>query len=539
MNKNSRKFFRICFALFVLLRCPAPAAAQALAPPFTLKDAAGRARTLKAFRGQPVALFFFCPCAECHRVAELWSQTQAGEDDRPKTETAAAPETARPIATIVVFAGEAADATRFAAETGLDATQAILLCDPDSAVAQKYDAIPCPRVFALGADGKTRYTNRLPNAKVSETAPVPVVTRTREALAVPKPAPLKLTLRTEKGLELTDSATGRFDCGAIDPIATPRIEREFTLRNDTKQPLTINRLKTSCGCESATFLRGGKTQPRPEQQPAILAPGESAMVRLAVSIAGQQGYAKHASLWVYGKESAAALAEVEVVAQIEPSVLFDPPVLRFGASVAKSRQTVQFTAAFDPRLVAAGQINVTSSNPCVAAAAEPGERTEKRGEKTFVVRSFHATLLPDAPAGRISGSLSFALPGADSTAPAVTLPFTAERGGTFAASPALVMFGSLTAGREVKRVALLTAAASDTLTTAKLTSDSPFLTLHAAAPETVGAGAALRVEIILSASAPSGAFSAHVTIETKSGEKLVVPVIAQIEKAAAPAARGK
>ena len=357
-------------------------------------------------------------------------------------------------------------------------------------------------------------------------------------------ADVKLTLLAASGLELTNAFTGRFDCGAVDPIATPRIERAFILRNDGKLPLSITRLKTSCGCESAAFLRDGREQPHPEQKTAILLPGEQAEIRLAVSLSGQQGYAKHAFLWVYGKESTEALASVEIVAQIEPSVIFEPPLLRFSSAVAGSKQTISFSAAFDPRLLTPGQtIAVTGSSVFIQVEAEKSEQLEKRGEKTFRVRSFHATLLPAAPSGRISGSVSFGLtepapkPGASPTPLTVSIPFVGERGGTFAASPTLLMFGSLTSGQEIKRVLLLTAAAPKTLQAAKITSDSRLLTIRAAPPEAAGSGAAQRLEITLSGQTPPGPFSARVTIETASGEKLVIPVIAQIEKdASAPRA---
>ena len=169
----------------------APAVSRAV-PAFTLKDAEGKARTLQAFRGRPVILYFFCPCADCHRVAEMWGQAQRGmagaaglagaNSKTPADAAAKAKSAAKAPVTLVAFAGEAAEAEAFRAETGMDAAQTVLLADSDSKVAQTYDAIPCPRVFVLDAGGILRYTNLNPDAKIRVIEPATVVSRVLDAL---------------------------------------------------------------------------------------------------------------------------------------------------------------------------------------------------------------------------------------------------------------------------------------------------------------------------------------------------------------------
>ena len=200
--------FRWVLLFAGLLTLPVYGAGQTRTPAFRLKDSEGKERALTSFYGRPLALFFFCPCAECHRIAELWGKTQrsgaltlkpAAKKGRPALNpkhpasnagaTGGAGGTS--LLTLVIFAGEAEEVKRFAAETDLDLAQTALLCDPDSATAQAYDAIPCPRVFALGSDGKLHYTNRLPGAKTSVIEPVTVVTRVALALAPVSPVNAK------------------------------------------------------------------------------------------------------------------------------------------------------------------------------------------------------------------------------------------------------------------------------------------------------------------------------------------------------------
>ena len=366
-------------------------------------------------------------------------------------------------------------------------------------------------------------------------AQAPAFPATEKAAPAPAASKLKLTLLAENGLKLNPDESGLIDCGVVDPLTTPRIERAFTLRNATGLPMTLTRLKTSCGCESVAFLRDGKEQPSPDKQPALLAPGEQAQIRVAVSLTGRQAYIKHASLWVYAKESPTPVASVEIVAQIEPAILFDPPVLQFNKSTAGSAPVIAFSVAFDPRLTGPGKTwRAVSSNPAVTVTAQPGEKQEQRGAKSVVVRSYRAALSANAPTGPLSGAITFTLQDAAAAPsaaanPSVSISFSAERSGTFAMSPPTLLFGSVTAGKEYRRQILVSAASTALLQSAKFTSDNRAVTVRAGMPEATAGGAALRLEVIISDQAPAGGLTAHITIQSASGERLVLPVIAQID----------
>ena len=119
-----------------------------LAPPFSLIDTEGKPFTLTSARGHSVALLFFCGCPWCADVAHLWGKAQ---------HDAGLPSDAQ---TVVVFAGTKAEASAFAAKSGLDLAKTRLLPDPDSKLTEStYQANSCPRAFSLDAKGLIRYTN--------------------------------------------------------------------------------------------------------------------------------------------------------------------------------------------------------------------------------------------------------------------------------------------------------------------------------------------------------------------------------------------
>lgn len=216
----------MCLALFVLLilcllspvlpAAPATSAAYAspALPNFTLTDTHGTPRRLADFRGQPVAMFFFCGCPWCQASAEIWGRFQRGGALPSPTGTPTAVGAAQP-ATVIIFSGDAAAAMAFMAQTGLDPTQTVLLPDPDLRVTTAFQADPCPRVFVLDAQGKAVYTNNYKDDAPRKASALAIDSRALDALraaasALPmqttsSPPGIKLPVRTLSG-QLQDIA---------------------------------------------------------------------------------------------------------------------------------------------------------------------------------------------------------------------------------------------------------------------------------------------------------------------------------------------
>jgi len=158
---------------------PKPAAPRGEpAPAFSLPDVEAKAHSLSDYRGQSVALFFYCGCSWCHKCALAWGQAQRGGQLPASSGTG----TKRPPLTVIVYHGDAEELRGFARDTGLDLKQTVLLVDPEETVSPRYDADPCPRAFVLDAQGVIRYTND-EQGKDSYKIPAPlIVSRALEAL---------------------------------------------------------------------------------------------------------------------------------------------------------------------------------------------------------------------------------------------------------------------------------------------------------------------------------------------------------------------
>src|SRR6185437_15138734 len=124
---------------------PAP---PRLAPQVAFADVDGKKHTLAEYRGRPVTLLVVCGCSYCPPVARLWGQVQRSEAEKPS-----------PPVFLVAFAGDAAQARAFAAAQGLEAKRSVLIPDARTEVAVAFDAVPCPRLFVIDAQGAIRYTN--------------------------------------------------------------------------------------------------------------------------------------------------------------------------------------------------------------------------------------------------------------------------------------------------------------------------------------------------------------------------------------------
>ena len=116
-------------------------------------DVHGRSWRPSSTAGRTIAMFFFCGCDACHRLARQWAAL-----DRSGVIDAAAKAPAKLPLTVAVFAGDAEAAKLFASQTRLPAN-VLIIADADLHATDLYQAGTCPRVFVSGRDGVIRYTN--------------------------------------------------------------------------------------------------------------------------------------------------------------------------------------------------------------------------------------------------------------------------------------------------------------------------------------------------------------------------------------------
>ena len=336
------------------------------------------------------------------------------------------------------------------------------------------------------------------------------------------------------GLALVEKDTYLYDAGAVDTVRVSHLDRAFTLKNTSRQPVTIARLRGSCGCETLLLLRGGAATAT-----ARLAPGEQATVHLTVALhAGQPG-AVRKYVWVDGplaaSGQAAPLATLEVDIFLQQSISFTPSFLDFGkvAAGAGARQTV--TASFDPDLLPTLLLPGASPPPLGGALSDvqarplgPVQRVVEGG-KSRLHQTYQVTLSPSAHAGRLSGQLWLDLPGGGTApAPRVGLAVTGQVAGAIDALPASVFFGSLPAGKPVTRSVVLSLASSLNAQPLSVTSSAPWL--RAALDSPAASGTHRLLSVTLTAQAPAGPLQGKVTVALSDGERLDIPVVAEMTK---------
>ena len=371
-----------------------------------------------------------------------------------------------------------------------------------------------------------------------------------EAAALPgraQPPPVKpaatpavsLAFLPLPGLVLVEKDTYQYEAGIVDTVRTPRWERVFTLKNMSRRPITLSRLRGSCGCETLLLLQGGVPVPA-----ARLAPGERAAIHLAVSLhPGQPGVARK-YVWVDGPRTASGqavtLATLEVDLRLRQSVSFAPAFLDFGRVEAGAGARRAVTATFDPDLlpdssVLPGASLLSGASAPMLDGAGPDVRALPLGPMQRITeegqprlrQTYQVLLSPSAHAGRVWGALRLGLPPLPGGGPALVAGFAVSGmvAGALDARPATVFFGSLRAGAPATRSVVLSLVppGRQSLT---VTSSSPWLV---AALDRPGASGPHRLlSVTLTRLAPPGPIQGKVTVALSSGERLDIPVIAEL-----------
>lgn len=307
-----------------------PATVGTAAPLFTHQDIEGKRRSLTSMQGKPLVLFVFCGCEECKPVAERWAKLQ--KDGTLAPAFALNGEKVTPL-TLVLYVGDEKETRAFGTRIGFDPKQTVLFADPKLEVARAYDAMPCPRVFVLDAQGMIRYTNKEEGAKSNTLSLDLLLTRTFDALRPAKKLPssssaletnasgllpakvprksFRLTILPDEEIKTERQAVAHVEFGKVDPKLTPRLLRTFMCRNDEKEAFVIDRIQTSCGCESVALMQNGRETKHP-----LLAPGGTFEIKIAVNVANHPGGKKEAYAWVYSSQCTEPVATLEMVAQI-------------------------------------------------------------------------------------------------------------------------------------------------------------------------------------------------------------------------------
>lgn len=358
-----------------------------------------------------------------------------------------------------------------------------------------------------------------------------------------------LTVVPGSGVEASGPSAGRITLGIIDPVATPHIERTFVVRNDTKAPLALLRVQPSCGCSTATT--DGTV-------PGILKPGQQMHIHVVIDTTHLQPGRITKYVWVLGNHGGFPLATLEMTGSLAASTAFSPAVIDFGRVPAGTSRSLRITVSLTPRLLASGARPVlVSSNPDVRVTQEMPATAAAQTSKQPISLIYRVSLSPRAHLGLLSGRLSFvnraasaptpsAVPvpastGAETPIDGVFAPVAGEVVGEVSVVPSMLMFGTVPGGKAATRSVLLYGASAAALQDLKLTPAQPWLSarllpvrpntpvspLRSQAPGQPERPS-LQLEVTLRSDAPAGTVNSSLTVVTRSGQQLVLPILGYV-----------
>jgi LEA14-like dessication related protein len=331
-----------------------------------------------------------------------------------------------------------------------------------------------------------------------------------------------LTVVAGNGIVNEGPMVGKLDMGAVDALVTPKIERDFVLRNNGKAPITIGRLQATCGCTSV--LLGEKNETT-----KTLAPGEEIKVRAAVDVTRFRGPI-HKAVRAYAPDQITLLASMEIIADIREPVTFSTRQLNFGRVNFGTGATLPLEVTLSPKLLDKNTVlKLVSSNP--ALEVMPADKEATSATSATNTRHYVVKVSPQAPIGFLGATLNFeAAPAAagtpiDENLQAVlrlaVVSIAGEVAGKIAAMPNLVILGA----RDAKQQITVSGAEAKQL---KVNSTSAHVvTKWLSAKEK----SAAQLEISLSPKTPAGTLEAQIVITADSGETLRLPLIADVAAA--------
>ncbi|HZT41763.1 MAG TPA: DUF1573 domain-containing protein [Chthonomonadaceae bacterium] len=354
-----------------------------------------------------------------------------------------------------------------------------------------------------------------------------------------------LSVVADTHLERIGPGAARIDFGTVDPLATPKLEHDFTFRNETQTPVEVARIQTSCGCTSVMTDKNGIGK---------LLPGQTLHVHVTVNLSELMSGHLTKFVWVMGSRSPSPLATIQMTVTLPTTVDFMPKTLGFGHARAGVAATRHLTVTLNPRLLHAGALpTLVSTNPEVEVHAESDAPPAAPANGKPVVAGYTVTLSSHAPIGKIMGMLFFPLdqkhlaPGA-SAPQSLMIPrvgaviantwayLQGEVVGDISVNPDTLLFGSVNAGIEATCSVTVQGVSEAALKGLQTTCNDPWLSVRLVPATSSGVqpvqhgtpSPSLSLEATLHPDAPKGVLRSQVTVTTKSGQQILVPVIVYV-----------
>ena len=370
----------------------------------------------------------------------------------------------------------------------------------------------------------------------------------------------------------SNTGTIRYDFGTTtqldDKYAEHGIEHTFIFVNHSAKAITITEIKPGDICVKKNYVTDGlHNQDRigtfdyglfPDILDLPLRVPPEGSVKIFVSIDPIDVFTgpvlQFVDVMVQGQTAPAAT--LQMLGVLQSGISFSKSILDFHRVAAGKSASQLISITLDRRLHRyTGEnlrLKVVSNNPDIHISkfshvttngpetiiksdemeiAGPKENAvlDFPGDSTYV---FKVTLSPHAPLGIVKGSLSISAPRFPSLLIVMNarVPFDGEVIGDITDDPPLVVFGNVHVGKAVTKSVLIFCPRRPTRL--KVVSHNPniaarLLPTLTKSPHSNGHGV-WRLEIALSSHTPLGVVEDKVTINTSSGQRLIVPVFASV-----------
>lgn len=336
---------------------------------------------------------------------------------------------------------------------------------------------------------------------------------------LPSPPPTaRLKAETRVGEESAGAGAVRWSAGIIVAGSESHVDHTFTLKNVSAAPVTLSRLRGSCGCETLILKKNGA-----EAKTTTLAPGEAAQVKVSVALREGQDGEMHKFAWAYGPDpNSPPLETMEIAMNVRLPVVFTPTVLDFGTLTVGEARSVPVTVTADTAALAGGPIPTPQAAGVSVTSDGPEAATVRDGHPSRS-RRFKVTLAAPAEAGPLTGRLTMPA-GSPPGLASAGIPLTGTISGNLTAQPRSLFFGAVPAGKGVTREASLSQAAGNRGKALLASSDKPWLTARVRAQP----GANSVLEVTLQPNAPVGVVQTQVVVTSSSGERLSIPIVGEV-----------
>ena len=270
------------------------------------------------------------------------------------------------------------------------------------------------------------------------------------------------------------------------------LQRVFTLRNDSGQPITLSGL---AGVERSLTVAvpeaGDHPSPmddffpnRPRRLRYVLPAGQTAHLNVTLVPEWLPVGPVHKTIQILvlsrdlNIRQAEPAAALEITVRILPAATLSPSTLDFGRVPSGVQKTRSLTVTLDARLLATGKPPRLVAPYPLVILQEPTLSAPQPGQNE-ITETYTLAVSPQAAWGLLRGSISL-LPAVgvyDSPLEGATVPVQGEVVGDITASPAEIDFGTLVVGQGAAQRVTLTGARADFLEGIKLnTGAAAFLT---------------------------------------------------------------